>query len=466
MLFNSIEFLIFFPAVTVLYFLFPHRFRWLHLLIASCIFYIAYLPAYILILFLLIIIDYGAGLWIEKTRHKKLWLILSIAANIGLLGFFKYYNFFAANINDLSGSALLLHRWVLPIGLSFHTFQSLSYTIEVYRGNQRAERHLGYYALYVMFYPQLVAGPIERPGHLLPQLRARHHFSMQHLYEGLRLMAWGFFKKTVIADRLAEYVDAVFRDTASMNAANIWLGVIFFAIQIYADFSGYCDIALGSARCMGFDLAINFNRPYQALNVREFWRRWHISLSSWFRDYVYIPLGGNRKGLARKNFNILLTFILSGLWHGAGWTFLIWGFLHGLYVLIYDRFKRVIGSTKRHRVLSWVITAVAICFAWIFFRAPSLADALLVIQKASDLNGFTIDSINQVTTVSVQYGHFTMLFILLVTIYMFGIEKYSNPVLTNLNNRKVADIFIFTTSLLLIIFYGVFHKTSFIYFQF
>ncbi len=466
MLFNSIEFLIFFPAVTVLYFLFPHRFRWLHLLIASCIFYIAYLPAYILILFLLIIIDYSAGLWIEKTRHKKLWLILSIAANIGLLGFFKYYNFFAANINDLSGSALLLHRWVLPIGLSFHTFQSLSYTIEVYRGNQRAERHLGYYALYVMFYPQLVAGPIERPGHLLPQLRARHHFSMQHLYEGLRLMAWGFFKKTVIADRLAEYVDAVFRDTASMNAANIWLGVIFFAIQIYADFSGYCDIALGSARCMGFDLAINFNRPYQALNVREFWRRWHISLSSWFRDYVYIPLGGNRKGLARKNFNILLTFILSGLWHGAGWTFLIWGFLHGLYVLIYDGFKRVIGSTKRHRVLSWVITAVAICFAWIFFRAPSLADALLVIQKASDLNGFTIDSINQVTTVSVQYGHFTMLFILLVTIYMFGIEKYSNPVLTNLNNRKVADIFIFTTSLLLIIFYGVFHKTSFIYFQF
>ena len=466
MLFNSIEFLIFFPAVTVLYFLFPHRFSWLHLLIASCIFYIAYLPAYILILFLLIIIDYSAGLWIEKTRHKKLWLILSIAANIGLLGFFKYYNFFAANINDLSGSALLLHRWVLPIGLSFHTFQSLSYTIEVYRGNQRAERHLGYYALYVMFYPQLVAGPIERPGHLLPQLRARHHFSMQHLYEGLRLMAWGFFKKTVIADRLAEYVDAVFRDTASMNAANIWLGVIFFAIQIYADFSGYCDIALGSARCMGFDLAINFNRPYQALNVREFWRRWHISLSSWFRDYVYIPLGGNRKGLARKNFNILLTFILSGLWHGAGWTFLIWGFLHGLYVLIYDGFKRVIGSTKRHRVLSWVITAVAICFAWIFFRAPSLADALLVIQKASDLNGFTIDSINQVTTVSVQYGHFTMLFILLVTIYMFGIEKYSNPVLTNLNNRKVADIFIFTTSLLLIIFYGVFHKTSFIYFQF
>ena len=466
MLFNSIEFLIFFPAVTVLYFLFPHRFRWLHLLIASCIFYIAYLPAYILILFLLIIIDYSAGLWIEKTRHKKLWLILSIAANIGLLGFFKYYNFFAANINDLSGSALLLHRWVLPIGLSFHTFQSLSYTIEVYRGNQRAERHLGYYALYVMFYPQLVAGPIERPGHLLPQLRARHHFSMQHLYEGLRLMAWGFFKKTVIADRLAEYVDAVFRDTASMNAANIWLGVIFFAIQIYADFSGYCDIALGSARCMGFDLAINFNRPYQALNVREFWRRWHISLSSWFRDYVYIPLGGNRKGLARKNFNILLTFILSGLWHGAGWTFLIWGFLHGLYVLIYDRFKRVIGSTKRYRVLSWAITAVAICFAWIFFRAPSLADALLVIQKASDLNGFTIDSINQVTTVSVQYGHFTMLFILLVTIYMFGIEKYSNPVLTNLNNRKVADIFIFTTSLLLIIFYGVFHKTSFIYFQF
>ena len=466
MLFNSLEFLIFFPLVTILYFLVPHRFRWIHLLVASCIFYIAYLPIYILILFLLIIIDYSAGLWIEKTKHKKLWLVLSIITNIGLLAFFKYYNFFAGNINDLSGSALLIHKWALPIGLSFHTFQSLSYTIEVYRGKQRAERHLGYYALYVMFYPQLVAGPIERPAHLLPQLKAHHAFSMQNLYEGLRLMAWGFFKKTVIADRLAEYVDAVFRDTATLNAGNIWLGVIFFGIQIYADFSGYCDIALGSARCMGFDLVVNFNRPYQAINIRDFWRKWHISLSSWFRDYVYIPMGGNRKGAVRKNINILLTFMLSGFWHGAGWTFIIWGFLHGIYVLIYDGFKKLAGPLKVSAILSWMLTAVAIGFAWIFFRASSVDDALLVIRKGFDFHGLTIDSLTQVTTPSVQYGDFTMLFIFLVTAYMFAIEKYSNPVLTNLNNHKIADVSIFTSTILLIIFYGVFHKTSFIYFQF
>jgi len=466
MLFNSIEFIIFFPIVTLLYFLIPHRLRWLHLLLASCFFYIAYLPAYILILFFLIAIDYAAGLWIEKTKHKKLWLVISILANIGLLGFFKYYNFFAGNINELTGSAFIVHHWLLPIGLSFHTFQSLSYTIEVYRGNQKAERHLGYYALYVMFYPQLVAGPIERPGHLLPQLKARHTFSMQKLYEGLRLMAWGFFKKTVIADRLSEFVDAAFQDTSSLQSGTVWLGVLFFTIQIYADFSGYCDIALGAARCMGFDLVINFNRPYQAGNIRDFWRKWHISLSSWFRDYVYIPLGGNRKGPARKNFNILITFTLSGFWHGAGWTFIIWGFLHGLYVLLYDAFKKITGQFRVWRLLAWLLTFLAVSFALIFFRAPSLTDAITVIRKACDFESFDYQSLTAVNTPSIQYGNFTLLLILFTVLYMFIIEKFCNPILTDLNNRKLLDIFVFTSSILLIIFYGVFHKTSFIYFQF
>ncbi|MBI2731361.1 MAG: MBOAT family protein [Sphingobacteriales bacterium] len=302
MLFNSLEFAIFFPVVTLLYFLVPYKLRWLHLLIASCIFYAAFIPSYLLILLLLILIDFFSGILIEKsTIHKKKWLILSIAANIGLLCVFKYYDFFIANINAGTGTNFLLLNWALPIGLSFHTFQSMSYTIEVYRGKQNAIRHFGYYALYVMFYPQLVAGPIERPYHLFPQFFTVQKFSTEKLYEGLRLMAWGFFKKLVIADRIGEYVDVVFKNPADVNAGNIWLAVFYFSIQIYADFSGYSDIAIGAARCMGIDLMINFNRPYFSLNIREFWTRWHISLSTWFRDYLYIPMGGNRKGSTKPS---------------------------------------------------------------------------------------------------------------------------------------------------------------------
>jgi len=233
MLFNSIEFIIFFPIVTLLYFLIPFKFRWLHLLIASCIFYMAAIPSYILVLFTLIITDYFAGRKIESTSNKKLWLIISIAANIGILGFFKYYNFFISNINSATAANFSLLHVALPIGLSFHTFQSLSYTIEVYRGNQPAVKHFGYYALYVMFYPQLVAGPIERPNHMFPQLFEKHSFSSQNLYEGLRLMAWGFFKKIVIADRVGGYADAVFNNPGQVNTVNIWVAVIFFSIQIY-----------------------------------------------------------------------------------------------------------------------------------------------------------------------------------------------------------------------------------------
>ena len=295
---------------------------------ASCIFYAAFIPQYLLILFFLIAIDYSAGLLIERRKDKKFWLIISIVANISLLGLFKYYDFFISNVNELTGSHLILLKWILPIGLSFHTFQSMSYTIEVYRGKQKAITHAGYYALYVMFYPQLVAGPIERPQNLLPQFLKKQPFSSQKLYEGLRLMAWGFFKKLVIADRIGQYADAVFNHPEHAGTLPVWLAVFFFSIQIYADFSGYSDIAIGAARCMGIDLSINFNRPYSSKNIREFWKRWHISLSSWFRDYVYIPLGGNRKGLLRKNINLLLTFILSAIWHGAGWTCIVWGFLH------------------------------------------------------------------------------------------------------------------------------------------
>jgi len=466
MLFNSIEFIIFFPIVTLLYFLIPFKFRWLHLLIASCIFYMAAIPSYILVLFTLIITDYFAGRKIESTSNKKLWLIISIAANIGILGFFKYYNFFISNINSATAANFSLLHVALPIGLSFHTFQSLSYTIEVYRGNQPAVKHFGYYALYVMFYPQLVAGPIERPNHMFPQLFEKHSFSSQNLYEGLRLMAWGFFKKIVIADRVGGYVDAVFNNPGQVNTINIWVAVIFFSIQIYADFSGYSDIAVGAARCMGYQLMVNFNRPYFAKNIRDFWRKWHISLSSWFRDYVYIPLGGNRKGKLRKHFNILITFSLSGLWHGAGWTFIVWGFLHGIYIVLADLFTFSFHKRLSTRILQFLITGLCIEFAWIFFRANSLHAAKDIITGSVNFKNISLESIAAVSSPVMQYGNFSLALLGLFIFFMFFVERKTNPLLTNLNSRKLLDMLIFVVVIVLIVFYGVFHKTSFIYYQF
>jgi D-alanyl-lipoteichoic acid acyltransferase DltB (MBOAT superfamily) len=307
-------------------------------LAASCIFYAYFIPVYILILFLIIIIDYIAGIHIEKsTEHKKLFLSISIIANLSILCFFKYFNFFLENYNSLSNSQVPLLQFVLPIGLSFHTFQAMSYTIEVYRGNSTAEKHLGIYALYVMFYPQLVAGPIERPQNIIPQLNNHHRFNIQNLTTGISLMIWGFFKKLVIADRLSVYVNIVFENPEQFNSFNLILGAIFFSIQIYCDFSGYSDIALGSARVMGYNLMDNFNFPYFADSIKEFWARWHISLSTWFRDYVYIPMGGNRISKIVTIKNTLVIFLLSGFWHGANWTFIIWGLLNALYIILNHR---------------------------------------------------------------------------------------------------------------------------------
>ncbi|GAB2865688.1 MBOAT family O-acyltransferase [Hymenobacter ruber] len=375
----------------------PHRFRWLLLLGASCGFYMAFVPAYILILLFTIVIDYWAGLLIEAARgsRRRFYLALSLVANLGVLGVFKYYNFFIGNVGALlhwSGStaALPLLHLVLPIGLSFHTFQAMSYTIEVYRGRQKAERHFGLYALYVLFYPQLVAGPIERPQNMLPQFRQKQYFDYDRVVSGLRLMAWGLFKKVVIADRLARLVNEVYDAPTHYRGLPLLVATVFFSVQIYCDFSGYSDIARGSARVMGFELMRNFDRPYFARSLPEFWRRWHISLSTWFRDYLYIPLGGRRVALPRASFNLFFVFLVSGLWHGANWTFLIWGALHGTYLVV-----GMLTRTSRRRlverlpllgspVLNVALTYVLVAFAWIFFRANSVPDALYVVRHLFD----------------------------------------------------------------------------------
>jgi alginate O-acetyltransferase complex protein AlgI len=399
MLFNSTEFAIFFPVVTALYFLVPHRFRWMLLLLASCAFYMAFIPSYILILAFTIIVDYLAGIQIERSAgaRRKRMLVLSIIANIGVLGLFKYFNFFNANLAALAGQFNLhypVHNLglLLPIGLSFHTFQAMSYTIEVYRGRQKAERHFGIYALYVMFYPQLVAGPIERPGQLIYQFRERHYFDYQRVTEGLKLMFWGLFKKIVIADRIAAMVGPVYDNPTGYHGLQLIIAIYLFAFQIYCDFSGYSDIAIGAAQVMGFRLMQNFNAPYFAKSIAEFWKRWHISLSTWFRDYLYIPMGGSRVSVPRWYFNLFFVFLISGFWHGANWTFLVWGAIHGSYIVFSNLTKTIrarmvsaIGLDKLpriHNALRMFVTFNLVVFAWIFFRARTLSDALYIITHA------------------------------------------------------------------------------------
>jgi D-alanyl-lipoteichoic acid acyltransferase DltB (MBOAT superfamily) len=396
MLFNSIHFLIFFPVVTVLYFLSPHKYRWLLLLAASCYFYMAFIPAYILILFVTIIIDFFAGIYIERSegRKKLKFLVISIISLCMVLFVFKYFNFFNQNFADLAKTFELNYPienigLILPIGLSFHTFQSLSYVIEVYRGRQKAEKHFGLYALFVMFYPQLVAGPIERPQQLLYQFYEHHKFDYKRITDGLKLMAWGMFKKVVIADRLAVFVNQVYDNPHNYEGVSLVIATVFFAFQIYCDFSGYSDIAIGSAQVMGFKLMQNFNRPYFSKSISEFWKRWHISLSTWFRDYLYIPLGGNKVPVPRWYFNLFVTFLVSGLWHGASWTFVIWGALHGSYLIVSiltrslrEKVVKIIGLDKRrtlHRFIQVMITATLVTISWIFFRAMNLSDAMLIL---------------------------------------------------------------------------------------
>lgn len=398
MLFNSISFLWFFPIVTAAYFLLPHRWRWALLLAASCWFYMTFIPVYILILAFTIVVDYYAGILIENARGptRKRYLLASVFANVGVLFVFKYFNFFNANLAalaraldwnySLSGLGL-----ILPIGLSFHTFQAMSYTMEVYYGRCKAERHFGVYALYVMYYPQLVAGPIERPQNLLPQFHAEHCFDYDRVARGLQLMLWGMVKKVVVADRLAVLVDQVYNHPGAYGGGTVLLATYFFAFQIYCDFSGYSDIALGSSQVMGITLMQNFKRPYFAQSIPEFWRRWHVSLSTWFRDYLYIPLGGSRASAARRYANAFIVFIVSGLWHGANWTYLVWGAVHGAYMILSlaargarEQLAGALGLTRFPslvRAFNIILTFHLACFAWIFFRANTLADAWTLIGR-------------------------------------------------------------------------------------
>ena len=343
MLFNSLQFIVFFPIVVAAYFALNAKYRWILLLLASYYFYMCWSYKYIVLIMISTVVDYVAGILmykLEKQRARKLLLLASLTTNLGLLFFFKYFNFFGDSINFVFERFNIFARvpayeYLLPVGISFYTFQTLSYTIDIYRRKQKPEYHFGRFALFVSFFPQLVAGPIERSVNLIPQFRQDFKFEYERVKEGILLMVWGFFKKVVIADRLAEYVNLVYNNPADFAGLQNVIATFFFSFQIYCDFSGYSDIAIGSALIMGYRLMTNFRRPYFAASIGEFWHRWHISLSTWFRDYVYISLGGNRVVKWRYYYNLFITFLVSGLWHGAEWTFVIWGAIHGFYTVSY-----------------------------------------------------------------------------------------------------------------------------------
>lgn len=432
------------------------------LLGVSCFFYMYFKPVYILILAFTIIIDFYVGIALERTENKaikKRILYFSIVANLGILVFFKYWNFFFSNVNELlfyfnSTEHFPLLEFILPIGLSFHTFQAMSYTIEVYRGNQKAEKHFGLYSLYVMFYPQLVAGPIERPQNILHQFKNKVTFSYTSFKTGLLLILLGLIKKVVIADRLGSYVDSYYSNVEIMTFFPSLLAIFFYSFQIYCDFSGYSLIAIGSAKCLGINFIKNFNKPYFSTSFSEFWRKWHISLSTWFRDYLYFPLGGNRNGKFNTNRNLLIVFILSGFWHGANWTFLFWGFLHALFLILENTFD-VFGRINLNRLIKQILIFSFVSFAWIFFRSENFQQAFLVVKN---LFNFKLDfRLNQL---SALISPFNLLLCLLSIILLYAIEKIQIGFL-----RKNLFLFFIAGTLLLILF-GVSNESQFIYFQF
>jgi len=436
-----------------------------------------FVPIYILILFATIILDYTIGIYLEKFENNEVkqhrLLVLGVIINIAFLAFFKYYNFFIENVNAL-GASLSFLKIILPIGLSFHTFQALAYLFEVYRGNQRAEKHFGIYALYVMFYPQLVAGPIERPQHILPQLRVEHKFSWPLFYDGLRLMLWGFFKKVVVADRISIYVDIMFqRDGNYHHFGNVLIGVIFFLIQVYCDFSAYSDIALGAAKTMGINLMINFNRPLESRSISEFWRRWHISLSSWFNDYVFTAISASTRRLkyAGLAIAVLITFTLSGLWHGAAWTFVIFGLIHGAGIVfeIFTKKIRLKFSKKLPAYvwnkITWLITFLFVSLTVVFFRAETMSQALHFLHDVFSLNttgGFS----RVIASPTAEFGVTAFIISIFVIIFTFTFEHYTTPTLIEFNKSAFKDITLSVLILFMIFIFGVFQKNTFIYFQF
>lgn len=496
MLFNSISFLIFFPLVTLGYFIIPYKWRWIWLLIASYYFYMSWNPVYALLIATSTFITYLCGVLLQSTeriedeekriRLRKTWLILSLVINFSILFFYKYYNFLGDNINRVMEHFAINMQVpyfdvMLPVGISFYTFQAIGYTMDVYRRDIKAEMHLGKYALFISFFPQLVAGPIERSGNLLKQFYERHTFDLERAKRGFVLMLWGFFQKVVIADRVAILVNQVYGNYEAYAGFEIALATVLFSIQIYCDFAGYTYIAIGAAKIMGFELMQNFNTPYFAKSIKEFWRRWHISLSGWFKDYLYIPLGGSRCSRLKRYRNIMITFLVSGIWHGSGWNYIIWGGLHGMYQVVGDiiapfrqRVAQLFGLNKEkfsYKCLQVLTTFILVDFAWIFFRTADSASALGIIkQMFSSFNPwiFFDQSLYQLGLDQKDFGVMMISIILMIAVELVG--KHYDFEEAIAKEHCVFTWAVFMAIILGILIFGVYGPgyaaSQFIYFQF
>ncbi|MBQ3188907.1 MAG: MBOAT family protein [Bacteroidaceae bacterium] len=467
MLFNSLHFLLFFPTVCAIYYLLPFlKLRNLFLLIASYYFYMNWEPVYALLLLSSTIITYLAaiGLSMKKCKkRKKLILVFSLIINLAVLFLFKYYNFVAENLTSLLtnlGVAIQMPNFelLLPVGISFYIFQALGYLIDVYKGKTLVERNFFTYALFVSFFPQLVAGPIERSTNLLHQFKVKHTFSYDNIMSGICMMLWGYFLKLVLADRCALYVNIIFNNVAFHNGGSFLLASLFFPFQIYGDFAGYSMVAIGVAKILGFNLMENFRRPYFATTVSEFWHRWHISLSTWFKDYLYIPLGGNRVGMLRGYLNIMITFIVSGIWHGANWTFVIWGTIHGVLQCI----EKFLGWNKIkwngiNRIIHWALTFCVVCLAWIFFRANTMGDAMYIMKRIF-------------TDIAMPYmrvaDFLAIALALLIVFFKELLDEYGSKIRISDSPIWIVRHFYIAVMVAFIILLGVLNGDQFIYFQF
>lgn len=495
MLFNSIHFLVFFPIVVLIYFLMPFKFRKVWMLISSYYFYMSWNPKYAILIGTTTIITYFSGLLIEKAngisdgdksiKLKKFWVLMSIVSNLGILFLFKYYNFFISSIKrvlSLNDVIVIIPSfdYLLPVGISFYTFQALSYTMDIYRKDVKAEKSMVKYALFVSFFPQVLAGPIEKSKNLLHQFDEKHSFDYYRVRNGLVLMLWGFFQKIVIADRLAILVNTVYNNPSKYRGLEIIIATIFYAFQIYCDFSSYSDIARGAAEIMGFRLTVNFKQPYFSRSIKEFWKRWHISLSSWFKDYLYIPLGGNRCSKLRNYANIMIVFLVSGLWHGASMNFLVWGGLHGIYQVIENILKPVkekiidafkiktdIFSFKFFQVLT---NFVLVDFAWIFFRANSFTGAKMLIKNMAYFNPWILYS-GEIYSLGLDSKDFKVAVLGIIIVLIVNYIQATKSVHIDLSKQNIGFRWaVYFTAIIFILILGVYgpeySKQQFIYFQF
>ena len=492
----------FFPIVVFLYFMIPYSKRWILLLSSSFYFYMCWKPEYVILLILSITINYFTALQMGKQKDKlikKIILILTLVVNIGILALFKYYNFISSSVTEFLSTFNIMYnlpslKLLLPVGISFYTFQTMGYSIDVYRGKIQPEKHFGIFGVYVSFFPQLIAGPIERSTSLLPQFKKKFNADYSNITDGSKLMLWGFFKKIVIADRLAVVVNNVYDNVPEHDSIAFVIATFFFAFQIYCDFSGYSDIAIGSAHVMGYKLMDNFKQPYYSKNIAEFWKYWHISLSSWLRDYVFLPLSfsisrklPNERYLGIKTdyiiymYATLITFLISGIWHGANWTFIVWGLLHGTYLVIgklthkirkkmsYSFFKGNFLTLRKS--FNVIFTFILVCFAWIFFRANNISDSLLIIHRI--ISGFTavFDMMllkQSIETLGLEKYELTIGIFSIVLLELFHILQKHGSIRHLLRSKPLLVRWALYFSLILLILLLGYssEQAEFIYFQF